>query len=284
MNIFKKLKKILFRVVINLDKETVFYELRKLYFDGIVRRQNEASQFNWEQFNADAKPARFEDLTGLFFCSPLTRGILRQDIDEAALIFKTVSAISSAKGVEIGRYYGGSTVLCATAIGDTGKLYSIDVSPKNNDLELIKVLQKLGFQDRVSLIVDDANNVNIAEELDFVLIDGDHSYEGARLDHNRWGERLKSGGFLIHHDMACTRPYSVQWSDLKELYQDIQKTQENCLKIVGQAGSMVVFLKTSETWINVPSKTKQETNKLGLQSRDNSYLSGEAKSNKFTQL
>lgn len=277
MKIVRLLKFFFFKYLISLDKTTAFYALRTMYFDGIVRRTNEAKDFTWDSFNLDQQPTSFEELSGLFFRSPLSRGILRQDIDEAALLYKYVSRIRNPVGVEIGRFYGGSSVLLATAIGAKGKLYSIDIEPKDDDKLLIPVLNKLGFNDRVNLIIGDANIVNIEDELDFVLIDGDHSYEGARLDHNRWGKKIKEGGLIIHHDMTNSREHSVQWNDLRILYTAILEEQDSCLHVVEEAGSMVVFKKISNVWVDlIPCEKLLHTNVKGSRSLNNSYLNRES--------
>lgn len=275
MSLVKRLKRQFFKAIFSLDKTSAFYAMRSMYYDGMVRRMNDSSHFTWDEFNTRKPLKKFEDLTGLFFCSPLTRGILRQDLDEAALLYKFVSTIPRAIGVEIGRFYGGSTVLLCTAIGEAGKLYSIDIAPKNQDRELIKVLEKLKYTDRVNLIIGDANKTDINEPLDFVFIDGDHSYEGARLDHNRWGEKLKVGGLLIHHDMSNTRKHSVQWNDLALLYQSILRIQNSCLEVLDEEGSMVVFRKTNANWINLPQNNKLSMNTEGKQTKSNSYLNKE---------
>lgn len=275
MSLLHKIKKAFFKAIFKLDRRTAFYAMRSIYFDGIVRRFNDSTFFKWEQFKTDKQPKGFEDLTSLFFCSPLTRGILRQDLDEAALLYKYVAKIEKAKGVEIGRFYGGSTILLCTAIGEAGKLYSIDIAPKHNDEELKRVLTKLNFQNRVELIISDANKYELNEALDFAFIDGDHSYEGARLDHNRWGAKLKVGGLLIHHDMVSTRKHSVQWNDLALLYQTIMVTQSSCLEVLAEAGSMVIFRKIDSQWVNVPPTNKRSVNVEGTQTRSNSYLNKE---------
>lgn len=278
MSFFKRVKRQFFKAIFSLDKTAAFYAMRSMYYDGMVRRLNDSSHFTWEEFDTRKAPKKFEDLMGLFFCSPLSRGILRQDIDEAALLYRYVSSVPNAHGVEVGRYYGGSTVMLATAIGEHGKLYSIDIAPKDKDRELISVIEKLGFTTRVELIIGDANKIDVNEALDFVFIDGDHSYEGARLDHNKWGGKLKTGGYLIHHDMSNTRRHSVQWNDLGLLFQSILRIQSSCLEVVDQQGSMVVFRKTSANWINLPQNNKLNVNTEGKQSRGNSYLNKEEKS------
>lgn len=275
MSFVTKLKRHFFRAVIQLDKRAAFYAMRSVYMDGMVRRLNDSSQFHWDQFKLDRTPKKFEDLAGLFFCSPLSRGILRQDIDEAAILFKHISKFEAPKGVEIGRFYGGSTVLLCTAIGERGKLISIDIAPKHNDAEVKEILERLNMLHRVELMIADANKVELNEELDFAFIDGDHSYEGARLDHNKWGSKLKQGGLLIHHDMGHSRKHSVQWNDLHLLYQNILHIQGPCLEVVAEAGSMVVFRKTSSHWIHVPANSNRLLNTEGKQSRMNSYLNKE---------
>ena len=55
----------------------------------------------------------FEDLAFLFWNTPMNRGVLRQDFDEAATLYGLVKSTGVLRGVEIGRYAGGSTILIA---------------------------------------------------------------------------------------------------------------------------------------------------------------------------
>ena len=43
---------------------------------------------------------------------------------------------------------------------------------------------------------------NYYPSLDFVFIDGDHTYEGARLDIDVWRHVIKPGGLLSGHDYS----------------------------------------------------------------------------------
>lgn len=47
------------------------------------------------------------------------------------------------------------------------------------------------------------------ESLDFVFIDGDHSYEGCSSDIALWYPKLKDGGLLSGHDYRDERNYGV---------------------------------------------------------------------------
>ena len=63
----------------------------------------------------DPSPAGgFEDLAWLFTCDSRNRGLIRQGFDEAALLWKAVKT-TTGNILEIGRNFGGSTVLLAVA-------------------------------------------------------------------------------------------------------------------------------------------------------------------------
>ena len=58
------------------------------------------------------------------------------------------------------------------------------------------------FSDRFVLIKQDSSEAakEITEELDFVLIDGDHSKEGIEADLEAYYPLIKSGGYVFIHD------------------------------------------------------------------------------------
>ncbi|MDQ5906905.1 MAG: hypothetical protein QG592_331 [Pseudomonadota bacterium] len=49
-----------------------------------------------------------------------------------------------------------------------------------------------------------------SESVDFVFIDGDHSYDGCALDIRCWWPKVKPGGILSGHDYRDERNYGVQ--------------------------------------------------------------------------
>ena len=56
----------------------------------------------------------------------------------------------------------------------------------------------------------EASKAFAPESLDFVFIDGDHSYEGCALDIKLWWPKLKPGGLLSGHDYVDEKNYGVQ--------------------------------------------------------------------------
>lgn len=233
--------------LVNLSPSFFLKCLTRYNFDSIVLNLNRPYLFNWQDINIPNKINGFEDLTFLFWTSPLNRGMLRQDFDEAALLFKTVNNISNPIGVEIGRFNGGSTILLAAAVGSKGKLISIDIEPRD-DFVLQDIINNLGMKNMVSLITGDSNEIMLHDNYDFVFIDGDHSYEAAKSDHNKWGKKVKVGGFIIHHDMGKQRSFSTQWDSLRRLRSDILLKQQKELKIFKEAGSLTIFQRISYSW------------------------------------
>ena len=132
-------------------------------------------------------------------------------------------------------------------MGAQGKLLSIDISPKNDQI-LGEVLERFGLNDRVELLIGDSRNVMRDDLYDFVFIDGDHSYEGAKQDHNKWGQLVKTGGYIIHHDMANSRPFSTQEADLSRLRSDIIGKQKDEVEIVHEVGSLCSFRRKTLSW------------------------------------
>lgn len=72
----------------------------------------------------------------------------------------------------------------------------------------LRALENLSpFHDRVNVIKDSSANASEGFDngsLDFVYLDGDHSYEGCKSDIDSWLPKIKSGGILAGHDYFQT--------------------------------------------------------------------------------
>ncbi len=63
------------------------------------------------------------------------------------------------------------------------------------------------------------------EKLDFLFIDGDHSYEGVKRDFEMYAPLVKKGGLVAFHDIAGTlensaNPVHKYWGELQERYRN----------------------------------------------------------------
>ncbi len=236
--------------LVNVRPQAFLDSLRRNHYELVAREFNRAYLFDWRGAQIPRHLEQFEDLAALFELSPMSRGIIRQDFDEAAALFKAIRGLPRARGVEIGRFIGGSTLLLAVAVGPEGKLTSIDSEPQD-DKTLNSVLQQAGLRSRVDLMAGDPGPAAWKEALDFVFIDGDRSYKGAKRDHNLWGNRVKEAGLIIHHDMANSRRFATQWNDLARLRAEILKKQTAALELVREAGSLSIFRKRNALWTDL---------------------------------
>lgn len=60
----------------------------------------------------------------------------------------------------------------------------------------------------------------LCPEVDFLFIDGDHSYEGVKKDYEMYGPLVKEGGVIVFHDALYhadkTEEVDIFWNELKE--------------------------------------------------------------------
>ena len=158
----------------------------------------------------------FEDLAFMFTSSQLNHGVASLRFDEAAFLFGLARGIERARIVEIGRFKGGSTFIMAAAMqpGSTIASYDLHVPLRDDlqgpdlDRDLLAALERYDIAAGVDLVVADSRTVELpAPGVDLLFIDGDHTYEGASSDIERWSPLLRVGGDLVLHDAVDTGGY-----------------------------------------------------------------------------
>jgi predicted O-methyltransferase YrrM len=119
----------------------------------------------------------------------------------------------SAGGVllEVGSYLGASTIFLAAAakeIGNGAKVHCVDTWENQGMTEGFRDTWS-DFQENTKLyksyiVTHRGNSIEIAQtfagQINLLFLDGDHSYEGCRLDVENWLPHLKPGGLVIMHD------------------------------------------------------------------------------------
>ena len=48
---------------------------------------------------------------------------------------------------------------------------------------------------------------NVPDNIDFIFIDGDHSWKGIQKDWNDWSKKLRVGGIIALHDTSASEAF-----------------------------------------------------------------------------
>ena len=193
----------------------------------------------------------FEDLAFLFSSNQLNHGIASLQLDEAALLFRLARDADSGPFAEIGRFKGGSTIVFAAALPDGAELWSYDLHValrrdlpgEQLDRELRDALARYGLDRKVHLVVADSRAVDPPPApLELLFVDGDHSYEGARADYERWRAFVRPGGHLLFHDAVDTGRYGNVYPGVARLVREIEARDAGFTRAAG-AGSIAHFVR-----------------------------------------
>ena len=139
--------------------------------------------------------------------------------------------------LEIGRYWGGSTVLLAMATHNSDvNVVSVDVVTGCHDPDVDDWLNNYEEKDRIDIRVDNSHAMeNIP--LSMLFVDGDHSYEGIKKDFiHHWN--YLNGDCLAHDyfDSTCVgvTQFITEW------------IEEGYAEIIEQAGTMIALKKLKD--------------------------------------
>lgn len=159
------------------------------------------------------------------------------NVRQSAYVFGLIRSIRLEKVIEIGRQWGGSTLLIASTMEGRGQFrsiddpqrlrYDIDVLGRNLDRpvenQVAGLCGQLGLN--VTPISVDSRTCEIdTGEVDVVFIDGDHAYENARSDFERFGRRVRIGGALLLDDAIEDELFEPsQTADVKRLAREIER-------------------------------------------------------------
>jgi predicted O-methyltransferase YrrM len=199
----------------------------------------------------------FENLAGLFASTPLDEFIITMNIRQAAYLFGLIRRMGAGKVIQIGGDWGGSTLLIAAAMQGGGRFWSIDDPARlRYDIEVLGRELKRPVADQVAdmcarlglqaeLFEGDSSTIELETgEVDLVFIDGDHAYENARSDFERWGMRVRVGGALLLDD-AVVDPFlePQHTADVKRLAAEIGARPD--FRLVKQVRRLVHFERLS---------------------------------------
>jgi predicted O-methyltransferase YrrM len=141
--------------------------------------------------------------------------------------------------VEIGRYAGGSLkLLSLLAKSEDCLIISIDLTSELWDKNGWDISSNIC---PIHLLNGDTHSVYTKEKLkrmlggkliDVLFIDGDHSFEGTKMDHEMYGELVRPGGIIGFHDITMKRLASDKVDSLKcgEYWDTIPDPKFSCVE------------------------------------------------------
>jgi cephalosporin hydroxylase len=116
--------------------------------------------------------------------------------------------------LEVGSYLGGTFYLFCKLSHPDGHKISIDYpyyDTQEQEMEAKNVHVKMkSFAENVTIIKEDSHSeISLqklkdtlkGEKLDFLFIDGDHTYEGVKQDFEMYSPFVKKGGYVGFHDI-----------------------------------------------------------------------------------
>lgn len=133
--------------------------------------------------------------------------------------------------VEIGNHYGASSLYLADLIKKknvNAKLYLVDISTGENRQALKFASNDYDIHNVIFIDEDSqtAHNHFQDKSIDFLFIDGSHSYDDVRKDIALWGSKVKNNGIMSGHDFNYIKDvrFAVE-QQIPEHLMSIRKTR-----------------------------------------------------------
>jgi predicted O-methyltransferase YrrM len=134
--------------------------------------------------------------------------------------------------LEIGTGMGGSLYLLSKIATANATLISVDlpIRAPSWKIQLYRAFAKdpqrihvLQGDSHTALVLSKIKKVINEDRVDFLFIDGDHSYEGIRRDFEMYAPLVRDYGVIAFHDIVAGSPASVGdvprfWSEIKHNY------------------------------------------------------------------
>ncbi len=159
-----------------------------------------------------------------------------QSYDEFADWLDVLSSRRPTQGIEIGTYRGGSACLTLALLPSLRRLITVDSSDRRirHSPHMIAVESRLSVvrgHSRDPAIVDTVRHLLNGAAVDFLFIDGDHSYEGVAGDFAAYEPFVKRGGVIGFHDIsACTRLGATDAHGVERFWNELRSTApERCI-------------------------------------------------------
>ena len=158
--------------------------------------------------------------------------------EEITTLMTVLEARSPERVMEIGTMNGGTLFLLTRAAAAESLLVSVDLPWGRFGYGYPRIKVPLyrtfaGPGQRLHLVRSDSHQRSTLDrvrsilgngELDFLFLDGDHTYEGVKQDFEMYGPLVKSGGLIGFHDIVPHPPETG--CDVFRFWQEISEKHE----------------------------------------------------------
>jgi cephalosporin hydroxylase len=186
-----------------------------------------------DEYNLDDIVSTIGDFKGV---GPYESIEMVQHDSEIKGLARRVSELNPSTVMEIGTKLGGTFYLWSRYL-NASTLISLDLP--GGDFgggypeEKIKLLDDFAPNTTSHFVRADSHDSTTAKEIkpilgdnntvDFLFIDGDHTYEGVKQDFNMYKEFVSEGGIIAFHDICYHPSEGVEverfWSEIKDNYE-----------------------------------------------------------------
>lgn len=165
-----------------------------------------------------------------------------QPRDEIYSVAEHIRSHAPSTILEIGAGWGGTLYVWSRLIESANTIISIDIDYRGK-IPLIKSLGDLTDKDIICIegsshnnqVKDKTEHLTRDKNIDFLYIDGDHSYESVKKDFDTYSSMVADGGIIGLHDVENHKTeVPIFWRELEEEY--------DCRKIDKGAGTGLVYV------------------------------------------
>lgn len=162
---------------------------------------------------------------------------MKQNMVELLGLVKALQTITMETVCEIGTYKGGTLFIWCQLAADDAEIFSIDLPGgefgggyDKRLLPLIEAFPKTN--QKLNTLLGDSHSKEIQNQfagklngrnVDFLFIDGDHTYKGVKQDFEDYSPYVRSGGIIAFHDIVKRKEIPEievwrYWNEIKQNY------------------------------------------------------------------
>jgi predicted O-methyltransferase YrrM len=177
-----------------------------------------------------ASESSTEELLDFCLSQPLAPLQIRSELLSLA---KEVARLRPRNAMEIGSYLGGTLFLFCRLAHPDARILSVDMYRGNfGGARKLIYYSFVSKAQKLHVIHGDSHSATTQSRivrklgpamLDFLFIDGDHSYEGVKRDFEMYSPLVRPGGMIAFHDIVAHPPEAQChvkdfWDEVKQRY------------------------------------------------------------------